>query len=418
MLNPPSLQPLAPQQYRLENGNTIYYFNNPSLDLVKLDFTFEAGSAYQQFKSQAHAANQLFAEATQLHSAQEVAEFMDFRGIVVERMADVIQGNVSFYFLRKYAAELLPLVREFFDAPAITAQLFDSYRAKRRQKIVQGFQQTDYRARNRFDELLFGSHHPLGTFALPEDVDKLTSEAVLDFIHQHYQLSNAHIVMAGQIDDELLGMADKCFSTAQYEAVTKLELPQPSAENNVSREHIVVPNAVQSSLRIGRILPLKWDDKDYSQFMVLCNVLGGYFGSRLMSNIREEKGYTYGIYSTTQIYRGSILFLIAADVAGQVTNAAVEEVLKEVQRLKDEQIGGEELERVRNVMMGDFIRNIDGTFEISERYRQMVPSGITDQFSVNYLDAIQHVTPAQLLQVARKYLNQLLVVTAGPELEK
>jgi predicted Zn-dependent peptidase len=175
-----------------------------------------------------------------------------------------------------------------------------------------------------------------------------------------------------------------------------------------------MPSAVQSSLRIGRVLPLAWHDLRYAQFMVLSTVLGGYFGSRLMSNIREDKGYTYGIYSQTHVYRDSIVFFITAEVAAQATGPAVSEVMREIERLQQQPIPEEELERVRNVMMGDFIRSIDGTFELSERYRQMYFTDVTEQLTTNYFDAVQHVTPAQLQTLAQHLLTDLTTVTAGP----
>lgn len=416
MLQPPSLQPLVPQQYRLTNGNTVYYFTNESLQLVKLDFTFEAGSAYQQLKSQAHAANQLMAEATLYHTAQEIADFMDFRGIVIERMADVTQGNISVYFLRKYAAELLPLLNEMFSAPLVTAQLFDAYISRRRLKIAQGFQQTNYVARNHYYELLFGPQSPMGTYAKPGDLDQLTLESVRQFIARHYTLAHAHIVLSGLVDAALLDMVNQHLGQAvDSNPVTPYAHQGYQTFEQPCHKHVVVPNAVQSTLRIGNLLSMPWNSAEYAQFMVLNTVLGGYFGSRLMSNLREDKGYTYGVYSQTQVFRGAIVFYITADVAAQATQPAVDEVLHEVRRLQTELIPDVELDRVRNFMMGDFIRSIDGTFEISERYRQMVANSINDQFAVNYLQAVQQVTPQQLQQLAQRHLSSLFVVTAGPE---
>lgn len=417
MLQPPSLAPLIPQQYAMPNGNTVYCFPNPNLELVKIDFTLEAGSYYQHTKSLAHAANQLFAEATQCRSAQEVAEFVDFRGIVFDRFTDVHQGNISVYFLRRYAHEMLPLLREFFDQPLVTPQLFDTYLSRRKLKLAQGFQQTNFLARNRFYELLYGLDHPLGIYATVEDLDALTLDDVVAFMRDHYRLDRAHIVLSGQIDDELLELVSRHLSTPlPFCAECHPVLPSPSVQPPLEPQHVVLPQAVQSTLRIGALLPFAWDSVEYARFMVLNTILGGYFGSRLMSNIREDKGYTYGIYSQTQIHRGSILFHITADVAAEATQLAVKEVLQELRRLCEAPVSQDELDRVRNVMMGDFIRTIDGTFEISERYRQMVASGIDERFSANYLDAIQHVTPEQLIPLAQQAFAQPLVVTCGPEL--
>ena len=415
MLTPPSLQPLIPASHRLPNGNTLYYFHNPNIDLVKLDLTFEAGSAYQWLMSQAHAANQLLCEATTLHDASTIAEFLDFRGIVVERMTDVCQGNISFFFLRKYAEELFPLLREMFDHPLVTPQLFEAYVGHRRQAIATGFQKTNYMARNLFYELLYGRDHPLGCYATVDDLDSLTLDSVVEFQRRHYDLAVAHITMGGNVDEDLLALADRHLApaaTAQQQP--PIVLPPPNPLNEQRQSALVMPSAVQSTIRIGSILPLRWDEMEYAQFMVLSTVLGGYFGSRLMSNIRENKGYTYGIYSQTQVYRGSIVFFITADVAAEATRPAVDEVFREIVLLQQQPVPTEELERVRNVMMGDFIRSIDGTFEISERYRQMVFTGVTEQFSANFIDAVQHVTPAQLQTLAQHLLTDLTTVTAGP----
>ena len=422
MLHPPSLQTLIPKTHSLPNGNTLHDFPNSTLGLVKLDITLEAGSRYQHFKSLSHAASQLFGEATTLRDAREVAEFFDFRGIVVERMSDVCSTTITYYFLRRYAADLIPLIRECFDSPTVTQPMFTAYVARRRQQLAIGFQKTSYVARNRFYELLYGPDHPLGTYAMPDDVDALTLNAVTDFIHQHYLLDNAHLVLSGMVDDDLLSLADRhlapSHSHSHNQVFTQSSNPEepllpPPHSHNQTFTQSSNPNAVQSTIRIGRILPMSWDAPDYARFMVLNTVLGGYFGSRLMSNIREDKGFTYGIYSTTQIYRGSIVFYITADVAAQATQAAVGEVYKEINRLQQEPISEEELERVRNYMMGDFIRSIDGVFEVSERYRQMATTHVTEQLTTNLLDAIATITPPQLQTLAQTCFTDMVTVVVN-----
>ena len=416
MLHPPSLQPLIPQEHPLPNGNTLFLFPNPSLGLVKLDITVEAGSTLQQYKSQAHAANQLFGEATAKLTAQQMAEFIDFHGIVVERMTDVCTGNISFYFLRRFAPQTLSVIRQMFDAPLVTPQLFEAYINLRRAQIKTNFQKTAYLARNRHYELLYGTKHPLGTYATPESIDALSFDAVTDFIHRHYRLSNAHIVVSGTIDPELLNLAEQYLAPLADPSVATaaVTLPKPCPEAYTDAvSHITVPNAVQSTIRVGRILPLEWHSIDYTRFMVLNTVLGGYFGSRLMSNLREDKGYTYGIYSTTQIFRGSIVFYITADVAASATQDALKEINREIDLLRQEPIAQDELDRVRNFMMGDFIRSIDGVFEVSDRYRQMVATEVDERLSTNLLDTLQTVTSEQLHTLAQTAFNRLTTVTAG-----
>ena len=417
MLQPPSLQPLIPQEHTLPNGNTLYLFPNPSLGLVKLDITVEAGSALQSHKSLAHAANQLFGEATESLTAQQMAEFIDFHGIIVERMTDVCTGNISFYFLRRFAPQILPAVRQMFDSPVVTPQLFEAYVNNRRAQLRTNFQKTSYLARNRHYELLYGANHPLGTYATPDDPGLLTPQLVIDFIRRHYSLANAHLVLSGAIDPELLALVGQHLAPMADPSVATaiVTLPDPSPmPDSIEPQKIAIPNAVQSTIRTGRILPIPWHSTAYSRFMVLNTVLGGYFGSRLMSNLREDKGYTYGIYSTTQIFRGSIVFYITADVAAQATEDAIVQINHEIERLRQEPVSQDELDRVRNYMMGDFIRSIDGTFELSERYRQMVSTDVDERLTANLMETLATVTPDQLLTLAQTALTGLAQVVAGP----
>ena len=413
MLKPPSLEPLLPGRHTLPNGNTLYTFCNNSIGLIKLDITLESGSAYQSHKSQAHAASQLFGEATAQRTADQMAQFLDFHGIVVERMSDVCSGNISFYLLRRFAGQLLPLVAEMFQSPVVTPNLFEAYISRRTTQLKTNFQKTNYLARNLHYQLLYGPDHPLGTYARPDDLQQLTLAHVQDFIHRHYSLAHAHLVLSGPIDDELLQLADQYLSPqADAPAPERIALPV-SPQPLVPPAHAPLPDAVQSTIRIGRLLPFPWHSMDYTRFMVLNTVLGGYFGSRLMSNLREEKGYTYGIYSQTQIFRDSIILFITADVAAQATHDAVKEINLEIEHLRQEPVSNAELERVRNFMMGDFIRSIDGTFEISERYRQMVVTDVDERLSTNLMETLATVTPAELHTLAQSTLTDLVTVTAG-----
>ena len=182
---------------------------------------------------------------------------------------------------------------------------------------------------------------------------------------------------------------------------------------------MAVEGAVQNSLRIGLRLPFGWCDRDYATFMVLSTILGGYFGSRLMTTIREEKGYTYGIYSMTRMRRDSLSFGIISDVAAERADA-VADIVAEMRRLCDEPVGDEELTLVRNCMVGDFMRSVDGVFERSERFCQMLTCGIDERFTDNYFDAIEPdnpscATPQRMQAMAQRLFDpeQMVLVSAG-----
>lgn len=416
MIQPPSLNPLTPSSYRLPNGNAIDVFPSQVTELVRLDISFEAGAIRQECFHQAAIASKMIGEATMSKTAHQVAEFLDFRGIAFERSCATHSASIAIYMLRKYAEDMLSLLNEMITSPSFTAEAFNHHVAKRRQQMQSQSLRTSYVARNLFYEALYGRNHPLGSYAEPEDIDTLTLPVVERFIRQHYQLEKAAITLSGCVDDDLLSLCAKYLSTPQPATVAHYEAHYPplptSTQGLISR---AMPNAVQSTLRIGRVLPFPWNHPDYCDFMVLSVVLGGYFGSRLMSNIREEKGYTYGIYSQTRIDRSHITFFITADVGIEVTRPALDEVMYEIGRLREERIPEEELNLVRNFMMGEFIRSIDGVFEIAERYVNLQDAEVNPLFTSRLLHSIQHVSAERLQQLAIQYLqpDDLLTVVVG-----
>jgi predicted Zn-dependent peptidase len=413
---------LMPKTYTLTNGNAVHFFPEDGLGLLKVDFTFEAGSAYQPKLLVAAATNQLFSHGTKHHTADEIAEFLDARGIVMDYDTNYLGATLSVYSLPKYARELFPLLKELFLEPAFPKEEFDIYMAKRRQELQSGMQQTSYVARNLFYNAVYGNH-PLGFYAVPSDVSKVVVDDVRTFYARHYNLNDAEVLLSGQVDEQILQMFDKVFcgskdSKVQDSRSDRTFLTEEAMRPTVlSAQHRSMPlkGAVQSTVRIGRLLPWRWDDIRYNQFQILNTILGGYFGSRLMSNLREEKGLTYGIYSQTNIFRGSILFFITAEVRGDATQEAVKEIYNELHKLMSEPVSQEELSIVKNYMVGDFMRSIDGTFERSTRYRLQNLSGATELFTEHYKQSLNNTTPRDLQNIAKEIFqdNMLTEVVVG-----
>ena len=392
-------------------------FPNLATPLVKLDLTFEAGSRYQSQPCVAQAANQLMGQATRHHDAEWVAEFLDFRGITIERAADTCTACLSFYFLRRYAHELLPLIREMIEQPVLTSTLFEAHVSKRRQQLEVNLRKTSSVARNIWYEALFGPNHPLGVHATPEDVDRLTPDLITAFWRERYK--DYWITLSGNVDDALVEMVSnstrhtpQSLRDSSPNLGEQLEILTASDRGSHSSPKLgeVAQRAggvcsPQFSIRVGRVLPFRWNDPDYHKFMVLNTLLGGYFGSRLMSNLREEKGYTYGIYSQTQIYRGLIVFFITADVAAEAADDSLVQVDAEMRRLQEEPVTDDELRRVCTYMRGDHLRSIDGIFELAERRRQMATTGVGEEFFDLFLNALDTTTPADIQRLARQHLS-------------
>lgn len=415
MVSLPDTATLLPQEHSLATGGTLYAFPSASTDLVKIDLIHEAGSAYQPQPLCAAAANRLFAVASDDMDARQVAEFMDYRGIVVDHNPDILTASTSVYFLRRYLDELLPVLQQLLLHPAFPQDDFEVFLSKRRQELQAMQRKTREVARRLFYQTLFGTDHPLGRYAEPDDADRLDRETVVRFFHRRYR--SRQLIVSGNIDAELIEKVTESLAPLQVE-----ESKNPKVEDLISTFHyqlstikVAVPGAVQTTLRVGRILPLRWDSVDYARFMLLTTLLGGFFGSRLMSNLREDKGYTYGIQAHTQIYRGVIVLYITTDVAASAADAAEEEIRRELQRLCDEPVGDDELAMVKTVLIGDFIRSVDGVFERSEQLRSMLATDVDETFTDNLREALQTTTADHLLQLSRRFLQpaDMLYCRAG-----
>lgn len=414
MISIPSTDRLKPEQVSLPGGRKLYAFRNGSTSLVRLDFLHEAGSFYQPKPLVSAATCKLHLIAGGDYTADRLSEFMDYRGIIVDHTPNVLQCGTSVYFLRRYADELLPVLAEVLRNPAFPQQQFDTYCSKRRQEMLAALQKTGEVARRMFYQALFGKEHPLGRYADPEDINNLTVDDLRRFYQQNYSLPDTVLVAGGAVDDGLLSLIDTHFGSS-VSLATHTVLSSPSTPPAYSTLVKKIEGTVQTTVRLGRVLPLRWDDMDYARCMILVTALGGYFGSRLMSNLREDKGYTYGIYARTQIYRGVIVFFVTADVAAGTAKDAEREIRTEIARLREDPMPEEELEMVKKVLVGDFLRSVDGVFELTERFCDMYGTDVDERLTENLRIAINETTAPQLQELAGRLLqdDSLLCCCAG-----
>ena len=410
MIQIPNTTTLTPRR----EADGLYLFPFSGTQLVKMDLLFEAGSAYQAKKLAAAGATKLMPLATTKMDSAAMSEFMDFRGIIVETSPDIYQVTETFYFLDRYADELLPVVGDMLRDAALADADFEVWRAGRRQEIAKQMRQPSAVARQKFNEAIFGPDHPMGRHATVEDAENIGPED----IRRHYCdfFTSPKIVLAGNINQEMVeGVVGRILNNRSNRS-NQSNQNTPIIQNTPKKIiEAPIDAATQTSLRIGRVLPLAWDSMDYARFMLLTTLLGGYFGSRLMSNLREDKGYTYGIYARTQLRRGCIVFFITAEVAAGTDRAAIGEVMAEMERLRNEPVTEQELELVKTVMVGDFLRSVDGIFERSARFCDMLDAHIDERLTDNLREAINTTDAAQLQELAQRLLKpeDMTVIAAG-----
>lgn len=407
---------LRTQHQKLQNGIDVYSLSAGSQEIVKIEFVFRAGMYHQPATLIASTTNVMLESGTKSYTADQLSEGIDFFGSFLELNVDQDFATITLYSLNKYLDESLKFIEELIKYPVFPEYDFKVHIANKKQKHAINSQKVNILARRRFTELLFGASHPYGRDVQQSDFERISIAEIKGFFEARYNSNNCTIFTSGNLPENLGDTLNKYFGQQHWGKGQQSgagEKIQPQT-TGTQKHFIHKDEAIQSAIRVGRILFNKTHE-DYFKFQVLNTVLGGYFGSRLMANIREDKGYTYGIGSgiTNLVHSG--YFFISTEVGADVTGPTLEEIYKEIRLLREKPVGMTELETVRNYMLGNFLRSVDGPFALADKFKSIWEFGLDYPFFDGYFNAVKTVTPAELQALANKYLREedLIECVAG-----
>lgn len=393
-------------EHTLKNGIKVFTLNNGSQELTKIEFLFKAGMFYQPKPLIASAANNLLETGTKSYTANQISDGIDFYGSFFECSVDQDYSSLALFSLNKYLDNSLKFVEEIIKYPTFPKEEFDIYISNKKQKHLVNSQKVNVLARRRFSELIFGEKHPYGIDVKTEDFEKLSVNEVKDFYSHFYHSANCTIIASGKLPDNLIDVLNNYFGSSAWGNANIITEPKAEVSTTKDNKHFVEKaDAIQSAIRVGRIMFNK-KHEDYFKFQVLNTILGGYFGSRLMANIREDKGYTYGIGSGLSSLVNAGYFFISTEVGADVTNDALKEIYAEIKLLREELVGEEELETVRNYVLGQFLRSVDGAYALADKFKAIWEFGLGYDYFDRYFDAVKSVTPQELKDLANKYLQE------------
>lgn len=402
-------------EHTLDNGMKVYTIDSGSQELTKIEFLFKAGMYYQSQPLQASAANNLMETGTKHYTANELSDKIDFFGSFFECSVEQDYASLALFSLNKYVDKSLHYVEDIIKNPTFPKEEFDIYLSNKKQKHLVNSQKVNVLARRRFTELLFGEKHPYGRDVKNEDFDKLSLDKVKEFHQTFYHSGNCTIVASGKLAPNLVSVLNDFFGKTSWGNVQPVPEPIATiATTQQLKQFIEKPDAIQSAVRIGRVLFNK-TNPDYFKFQVLNTILGGYFGSRLMANIREDKGYTYGIGSGLASLVNSGYFFISTEVGTDVTNDTLKEIYKEIKLLREEPVDAEELETVRNYVLGQFLRSVDSPYSLADKFKAIWEFGLDYDYFERYFEAVKTITPEEIKRLANTYLqeNDLVELVVG-----
>lgn len=395
--------------YTLDNGKEVVYFHSSNIDIVRVDFLYPNNNNSDWQPLKALMANKMITEGTSKHTSQEIAEILDSRGVYIDKTVDVTSANVSVMMLKKHVDYILPLLYDMLTDAQFPENEYNVILNKTKQNFLNQMMKNAYVARREFYKAIFGEQHPCGRFIEEADFAALAIEDLKAIYRNTYALEKCEIFLSGNITDDVLKTMNAVFGSCRLGASSEVVSFPEKAIYVPQKRYIERPDSVQSTVRIGKFETddsLQNDVVTLSELTIANTVLGGYFGSKLIKNVREDKGYCYSIHSMLEYRKDCSIFFITTDVGKEVKDNAAEEIYKELDDLCTKPISQEELAVVKNYLVGDFIRNIDGVFEVAERCKLMSISGFPTNFNSVYLDTLENITPQRICEVANKYLSK------------
>jgi len=405
---------LTPKTTHLDNGIVVHSLAGGSQEILKIDFIFNAGVWHQDGPLIAKAANSLMKEGSKNFSAHEIAEGIDQYGAFLQNEVNYDNATITIYTLSKYLPQVLNYVQDILLNPKFDEHEFSTYKNNSLERFKINQEKVSFLARNEFMKQLFGDNSPYGRIATTDNFKNLSLTDIKDFYSYFYNLGNCEIIASGNVTNNTINDLNKIFGSQKIKNTTLSKKDSSTNEPNDQKIYIEKEGALQSAIRIGKLMPNKLHP-DYYKLQILSTILGGYFGSRLMRNIREDKGYTYGVGCGLLSLKNGGYFFISTEVGADVTEDALKEIYKEVQILQTEDIPTDELALVKNYLLGNLLKSCDGPFKMAALFENVHYYGLDYDFYNNYIATIKNITAEELKATAVKYFNidSLTEIVAG-----
>ena len=393
-------------KFTLDNGVPVYSVNAGAQELTQIEFVFYAGNWFEEKGIVAGATNALLKNGTKNKSAYAINEIADFYGAFLNKGCNNEIATVTLHSLNKHLPELLPLVAEILSESIFPEEELAIYKQNQKQKLEVNLKKCEFVANRLIDEYIYGFPHPYGRYANAIDFDNLQREELINFFQQYYTKGKCMLFVAGNLPKDIDQSLNKAFGSLPFNTgdIIMKEYPLTPA---IEKKYRIINDetSVQGAIRIARPFPNR-HHPDFIGVQILNNLFGGFFGSRLMENIREDKGYTYGIHSYLQNHIHNTAWMISTEAGKDVCEATINETYIEMDKLRNEDIEEDELFLVKNYMMGSLLSDLDGPFHTIGRWKNYILNGLEADYFAKSIHTIKTISTDELQALAKKYLNQ------------
>jgi len=386
----------------LSNGIPLHIINAGQHDIVRLEIIFKSGKWYEPTNGIAYFTSKMLLEGTSHMTSRELAENFEFNGAHVNINSGIDYNILVVYVINSKLSEIIGIIKDCLLNSTFSEEELAVLKDIKRQKIRINYEKNSFVAGREVRKLLYGKAHPYGRALETDEIDQSLSREQLIKYYRQDLLNGLEIIISGKISDSLiesLQILNDLPVIAPQDKLWDIEAGGNS-EKVISKK-----DSLQSSIRLSRrIIPKT--HPDFTGLIVLNEVFGGFFGSRLMKNIRDDKGYTYGIHSSIVSHLRDSFWMVGTDVKKEFTADAIDQIYFEAERLRNEPVGIEELKIVRNYMMGNFLSSLETSFSLADKFKNIYFFGQDYSFYDKYIDTINTITALEIQELANTYLDK------------
>ncbi|MFI5152733.1 MAG: M16 family metallopeptidase [Chitinophagales bacterium] len=397
----------AYQKHVLNNAVEVFAIDLGTQETLMVNMIFYAGNWYEEKKLVASAANYLLKNGTSKKNAFAINEHFEYYGSFLNRSCQNETAEITLHCLNKHISELLPVIAELITDSTIPEDELEIFKKNMQQRLQVSLLKNDFVAGRLIEAYLFGDQHPYGKYAALEDYAALQQEETFSFYKKYYQQGCCAIFIAGKLPANIIRELDDHIGSLPLKSLAEMKSNiQHTVAPSAQKKQAITndPNGVQGAIRIARNFPNR-HHPDFQKVQILNNIFGGFFGSRLMGNIREDKGYTYGIYSYILNQIQETAWMISTEAGTEVCEATIREVYKEMERLCKEPVGPDELQTTRNFMIGTILGDLDGPFQVAGRWKNIVLNGLDENYFYSGISLIKTISSEELMALANKWLR-------------
>lgn len=403
---------------KLHDNLACYMVEGGTEDIIKIDMVFKAGTRYEEKPLTSTICLNTLKEGTENFSASEIAETIDFYGAQIGTNLSKDRSELTLLCQSKHLNVLIDIFTDVFLLPVFPQEEIEQYKKRSSSTLAVNLDKVEFQSRLLISEIMFSGTSYQDIYDI-NDYANIQITDLQDFFKRYYNLSECYCVISGKNTreaSEILGRA-----------IAKKKIPSRNSESTIEPVNWqYIPGekwnnkqgAVQTAIRMGAPA-LTRKHSDYSALYIANTALGGYFGSRLMQNIREEKGYTYGIGSAITALEELSYLSISTQVGAEFTKLTVEEIRKELNHIVTDPLNADEFELIQHYIAGNLLKRFDGPFASADRLKTLISYDLPSDWYTRFSKSIFELTAKDICETARIYLQpdlfSLAVVGEWPD---